>query len=30
MSSPRSSVIEATDGRLWFSTTAGIAWLDPR
>jgi signal transduction histidine kinase/ligand-binding sensor domain-containing protein len=29
MSSPRSSVIEATDGRLWFSTTVGIAWLDP-
>jgi hypothetical protein len=22
-------VVEAADGRLWFATTKGIAWLDP-
>ena len=29
MINPRSSVIEATDGRLWFSTSAGVATWDP-
>jgi signal transduction histidine kinase len=26
---PEPSVVEAPDGRLWFATTKGIAWLDP-
>ena len=26
---PQPSVVEAPDGRLWFATTKGIAWLDP-
>ncbi|HTW22098.1 MAG TPA: triple tyrosine motif-containing protein [Candidatus Baltobacteraceae bacterium] len=26
---PEPSVVEAPDGRLWFATTQGIAWLDP-
>jgi signal transduction histidine kinase len=26
---PEPSVIEAPNGRLWFATTKGIAWLDP-
>jgi len=26
---PEPSVVEADDGRLWFATTKGIAWLDP-
>jgi signal transduction histidine kinase/ligand-binding sensor domain-containing protein len=26
---PEPSVVEAADGRLWFATTKGIAWLDP-
>jgi len=26
---PEPSAIEAPDGRLWFATTKGIAWLDP-
>ena len=26
---PEPSVVEASDGRLWFATTKGIAWLDP-
>jgi len=26
---PEPSVVEASDGRLWFATTRGIAWLDP-
>ena len=26
---PAPSVVEAPDGRLWFATTKGIAWLDP-
>jgi signal transduction histidine kinase/ligand-binding sensor domain-containing protein len=26
---PEPSVVEAADGRLWFATTRGIAWLDP-
>ena len=26
---PEPSVVEAPDGRLWFATTRGIAWLDP-
>lgn len=26
---PDPSVVEASDGRLWFATTKGIAWLDP-
>jgi signal transduction histidine kinase/ligand-binding sensor domain-containing protein len=26
---PEPSVIEAPDGRIWFATTKGIAWLDP-
>ncbi len=26
---PQPSVVEAPDGRLWFATTRGIAWLDP-
>jgi signal transduction histidine kinase/ligand-binding sensor domain-containing protein len=25
---PEPSVVEATDGRIWFSTAKGIAWLD--
>jgi signal transduction histidine kinase/ligand-binding sensor domain-containing protein len=24
------SVIEGTDGKLWFATTQGLAWLDPK
>ena len=27
---PQPTVIEGTDGRLWFATTVTIAWLDPR
>ena len=26
---PEPSVLEAADGRLWFATTRGIAWLNP-
>ncbi len=26
---PEPSVVEAPNGRLWFATTQGIAWLDP-
>jgi ligand-binding sensor domain-containing protein/two-component sensor histidine kinase len=26
---PEPSIAEAEDGRLWFATTKGIAWLDP-
>ena len=26
---PEPSVVEGSDGRLWFATTKGIAWLDP-
>ena len=26
---PTPSVVEGTDGRLWFGTRAGLAWLDP-
>jgi signal transduction histidine kinase/ligand-binding sensor domain-containing protein len=26
---PEPSLVEAHDGRLWFATTQGIAWLDP-
>src|SRR5205085_11850186 len=26
---PEPSVVEAPNGRLWFATTKGIAWLDP-
>ena len=26
---PEPSVVEGVDGRLWFATTKGIAWLDP-
>jgi signal transduction histidine kinase len=26
---PEPSLAESTDGRLWFATTRGIAWLDP-
>jgi len=26
---PEPSVVEAPDGRLWFATTKGVAWLDP-
>jgi len=26
---PEPSVVEASDGRLWFATTKGIAWLNP-
>jgi signal transduction histidine kinase/ligand-binding sensor domain-containing protein len=26
---PEPSVVEAADGRLWFATTKGVAWLDP-
>jgi signal transduction histidine kinase/ligand-binding sensor domain-containing protein len=26
---PEPSIAEGTDGRLWFATTKGIAWLDP-
>jgi signal transduction histidine kinase len=26
---PEPSVVEAADGRLWFATTKGIAWLNP-
>jgi len=26
---PEPAVVEAADGRLWFATTKGIAWLDP-
>jgi signal transduction histidine kinase/ligand-binding sensor domain-containing protein len=26
---PEPSIAEASDGRLWFATTKGIAWLDP-
>src|SRR5262249_36505217 len=26
---PEPSVVEASNGRLWFATTKGIAWLDP-
>jgi signal transduction histidine kinase/streptogramin lyase len=26
---PEPSVVKAPDGRLWFATTQGIAWLDP-
>jgi signal transduction histidine kinase/ligand-binding sensor domain-containing protein len=26
---PQPSVVEAPDGRLWFATTKGVAWLDP-
>jgi signal transduction histidine kinase/ligand-binding sensor domain-containing protein len=26
---PEPSVVEGPDGRLWFATTRGIAWLDP-
>jgi signal transduction histidine kinase/ligand-binding sensor domain-containing protein len=26
---PEPSVTESSDGRLWFATTRGIAWLDP-
>ncbi|WP_263416407.1 sensor histidine kinase [Terriglobus albidus] len=26
---PEPSMVEAEDGRLWFATTKGIAWLDP-
>ena len=27
---PQPTVIAGTDGRLWFATNAGIAWLDPK
>jgi ligand-binding sensor domain-containing protein/signal transduction histidine kinase len=27
---PQPTVIAGTDGRLWFATTVGIAWLDPK
>lgn len=27
---PAPSLVEAPDGRLWFATTQGIAWLDPK
>jgi signal transduction histidine kinase/ligand-binding sensor domain-containing protein len=26
---PEPSLVEAPDGRLWFATTKGVAWLDP-
>jgi signal transduction histidine kinase/ligand-binding sensor domain-containing protein len=26
---PEPSVVESRDGRLWFATTKGLAWLDP-
>jgi signal transduction histidine kinase/ligand-binding sensor domain-containing protein len=26
---PEPSIVEAGDGRLWFATTKGIAWVDP-
>ena len=26
---PEPSVVESSEGRLWFATTKGIAWLDP-
>lgn len=26
---PKPSVVEGTDGRIWFSGNAGVAWLDP-
>jgi ligand-binding sensor domain-containing protein len=26
---PEPSVVESSDGRLWFATTQGVAWLDP-
>src|SRR5262249_59467278 len=26
---PEPSIAESSDGRLWFATTKGIAWLDP-
>ncbi len=26
---PEPSVVEASDGHLWFATTKGVAWLDP-
>jgi signal transduction histidine kinase/ligand-binding sensor domain-containing protein len=26
---PEPSIVEANDGRLWFATTNGVAWLDP-
>jgi signal transduction histidine kinase len=26
---PEPSVVEGPDGRLWFATTKGVAWLDP-
>jgi len=26
---PQPSVVEASDGRLWFAGTTGVAWLDP-
>ena len=26
---PRPSVVASSDGRVWFATTKGIAWLDP-
>jgi signal transduction histidine kinase/ligand-binding sensor domain-containing protein len=27
---PRPTLIEATDGRLWFASTAGLIWIDPK
>ena len=27
---PQPTVVAGTDGRLWFATTLGVAWLDPR
>ena len=27
---PFPSVVETTDGRLWFATSSGVVWLDPR
>jgi ligand-binding sensor domain-containing protein len=29
MNRPVPTLVEGTDGRLWFATTQGIAWLDP-
>lgn len=29
-SDQRPTLVEAKDGRLWFSTDAGVAWIDPR
>ena len=26
---PEPSAVEGTDGRIWFATTKGVAWLDP-